>query len=271
MRRIATSLVAAVILAAAGLPLAPAAVAAPGPAESYLFVVDGSQIKVMPEKGNAGRIVITEPSAIRFSDRPYRHVRPIPLRAMLNEFGWSPSTLALADATPNASISIAGKRSRVVDIGKAEIRKGKLVLHVISIDGPLQAAKGAGSVFIDNVDSAPTFPQTQSTELYTDPTFGTTYTATATLTSPTSATVSILADGRTVLTTVLTPTTPSSPVSGTLPDGYEVPMVLVFSASAQFNEIGVSVFLSGTIMGPDVQDNPVDPVEVSASWGFLPD
>lgn len=271
MRRLATSLIAGAALAVSGLTLAPAASAAPGPAESYLFVVDGSQIKVMPEKGNAGRIVITDPSAIRFSDRPYRHVRPMALRAMLAEFGWSPSTSRLADATPNASISVAGERSRVVDIGRAEIRKGKLVLHVISIDGPLQAAKGAGSVFIDNVDAAPTFPQTQSTVLYTDPTFGTTYTATATLTGPTSATVNVLADGTTVLTAVLTPATPATVLLGTLPDGYAIPMDLEIPVYASFSSRGVVVGLNGTIMGPDDDDNLDGPVSVSATWNFFLD
>jgi hypothetical protein len=269
MRRFATSLIACAALMVSGLTLAPSASAAPGPAESYLFVVDGSQIKVTPEKGTAARVVITDPSAIRFSDRPYRHVRPIALRALLGEFGWSPTTLKLADTTPNASISIAGERSRVVDIGKAEIRKGRLVLHVISIDGPLQAAKGAGSVFIDNVNPADTFPQTQTADLYIDPTFGTTYTATATLTSPTSATVNVLANGATVLSAVLTPATPTAILLGTLPDGYGIPMVLNIPVYATFDPEGVSVVLSGTIMGPDADDIPLDPVPVSATWGFF--
>lgn len=268
MRRLAMSLVAAVILAAAGLPLAPAAVAAPGPAESYLFVVDGSQIKVVPEKGNAGRIVITEPSAIRFSDRPYRHVRAIALRAMLNEFGWSPSTLSLADSTPNASISIAGKRSRVVDIGKAEIRKGKFVLHVIGIDGPLKVAKGAGSVFIDNADSAPTFPQSQSTEIYTNPTFGTEFTVVTTLTSATSATISLVADGDTLWTAIVDTSAPETSQVFTLGDGYVVPLTFDMGVSAAFLASAVSVNLSATIQGPDAQDNLLPPVVVSENWLF---
>lgn len=268
VRRLAISLLATAALAVTGLTLAPSASAVPGPAESYLFVVDGSQIKVTPGKGTTGRVVITDPSAIRFSDRPYRHVRPMALRAMLAEFGWSPSTSRLADATPNASISIAGERSRVVDIGRAEIRKGKLVLYVNSIDGPLQVAKGAGSVFIDNVDPAPTFPQTQSAVLYTDPTFGTTYTATATLTGPTSATVNVLADGTAVLTAVLTPATPATVLLGTLPNGYVIPTALEISVYASFTSRGVVVGLNGTIMGPDADDNPLPPVMVSENWLF---
>lgn len=268
VRRLAISLLATAAVAVSGLTLAPSASATPGPAESYLFVVDGSQIKVTPGKGTAGRVVITGPSAIRFSDRPYRHVRPLAVRALLDEFGWSPTTLKLAETTPNASISIAGERSRVVDIGRAEIRKGKLVLYVKSIDGPLEPAKGAGSVFIDNVNPADAFPQTQTADLYTDPTFGTTFTAMVALNSPTSATISILADGTTVLTTVLTPETPSTTLFGTLPDGYEIPMTLELPVVAQFNPLGVSVALVGTIMGPDADDNPLPPVMVSENWLF---
>ena len=152
MRRFG-SLLTAVLVAGLLAPAAsaPAAHASLGPPESYLFVVDAADVRVVPEKGTAARIVLTDPSALRFSDRPYRHVRPMSLRDMLAEFGWTPERLKLEDPTPNASISIAGQRSRIVEIRKAHFRQGKLILHVLGIDGPLKSARGAGSVFIDNV------------------------------------------------------------------------------------------------------------------------
>lgn len=268
MRRLITTTLAAITLAATAIVAPAAASAAPGPAESYLFVVDASQVKVMPGKGKAARIVLSDAAAIRFSDRPYRHVRPMSLRAMLEEFGWSPQTLKLADSTPNASVSIGGQRSRVVDIGKAEIRKDKLVLHVTGIDGPLKAARGAGSVFIDNATPAPTFPQTQTSTLYVDPTFGKTFTATATLTSATSMTVTILYDGETQITIALSPTQPISTLAATIEDGYQIRFTVDVSASAEFSESAVAAALTGTIIGPDADDDLLPPAPVSAIWGF---
>lgn len=268
MRRLITGVLAPITIAAAAIAVPTAATAAPGPTESYLFVVDASQVKVVPGKGTAGRIVLTDPSALRFSDRPYRHVRPMSVRNLLREFAWSPQTLTLADPTPNASISVGGRRSQIVDISKAEFRKGNLVLHVTGIDGALQAVKGAGSIFIDNVESAPVFPQTQTTSLYTDPTFGKTFTATATLTSATSMTVTVLLDGETQMTINLSPTQAVSSLSATVYDGYQIRFAVDVSTSAEFSESAVAAVLSGTIIGPDADDDLLPPALVSAVWTF---
>lgn len=268
MRRLVTAVLAPIILATAALAAPGAAAAAPGPDESYLFVVDATQVKVTPGKGKAARIVLTDPSALRFSDRPYRHVLPMTVRTMLAEFDWSPQSLKLAEPTPNASLSIGGQRSRIVNIDKAEIRKGTLVLHVTGIDGALTAMKGAGSVFIDNVEPAPVFPQTQTASLYTDPTFGKTFTATATLTSATSLTVTILYDGVTQMTIDLSPAQTISSLAATIRDGYQIQFTVDASASAEFSESAVVATVTGTIIGPDADDDLLPPAPVSAIWAF---
>jgi hypothetical protein len=68
----------------------------------------------------------------------------------------------LKASTPNASISIAGERSQIVDIKRARISDGVLVLRVKGLTGPLNSGKGAGSLFIDN---APTYPQSQTFDI----------------------------------------------------------------------------------------------------------
>ena len=157
----------------------------PGPAESYLFTVDSSNVKVIPGKDHAGKIVIDNPDAIRWSDRPYRHALDISVQELLREFGWSPKTLRLAADTPNASVSVAG-HSEIVDIRKVRKQEGRLVLFVRSIDGPLTAASGPGSVVIDNVILYPV-AQTQAADAV--------HTFTATLTSPTALTVDLYENG----------------------------------------------------------------------------
>lgn len=126
----------------------------PGPQESYLFTVDGARVTVAPGKGDAAKVVITEPDAIRFSDRPYRHQLGMTITQMLGEFGWDATTHKLARATPNAAVSIGG-HSQVVDIRKAVPHPGRLVLSVRGIAGPLTAVSGPGSLFIDNTVTFP--------------------------------------------------------------------------------------------------------------------
>ena len=160
MRRLAAAVCLSMTVALCAA--APAqAKALPGPAESYLFVVDGTPVKVLPGKGNAARIVIEDPDATRFSDRPFRHERPMSVAGMLGEFDWSAKTHRLAPATPNAAISVAG-RSQIVDIRKAWTFPDRLVLSVRGLKGPLTAAQGPGSIFIDNTV---TFPMAQTVAL----------------------------------------------------------------------------------------------------------
>ena len=129
---------------------APPAHADPGPAASYLFVIDASSLRVAPAKGNSARIVLTDPKALRFTGDPYPLVREVSVRGVLERLGWSETTSRFPRRAPLASLSIAGERSRVVALGKAQIREGKLILRGYGIDGPLAKASGPGSAFINN-------------------------------------------------------------------------------------------------------------------------
>lgn len=247
MRRIGSVTLAAVALVAMGLPLAVPASAAPGPDESYLFVVDADHLRVVPAKGVAARIVLTGPSALRFSDRPYRHVRPMTLRAMLAEFGWTPTSLSLEDPKPNASVSLAGRRSQIVEIRQARLRDGKLVLSVLGIDGPLKRGEGPGSIFIDNVS---------------DPC------STVQLTPDVAATVCLITTGFlqfAVTVTIagtqyatLSDANPTAKILATVSGA--VPTDLDLTVTLQFTSTGATVYFSGYA----ITDSPT-PIKTSAT------
>ncbi len=172
MRRLTRTLTGLIIgsLAATSVALAPSALATPSAlsalenveATSNLFVVDAQRIEVIPGEGAIAKVVVTRPRATRFTDRPARDAAPIGVRGLLREFGWTPATKRLKASTPNASISIAGERSQIVDIKRARFTDGVLVLRVKGLTGPLTSGKGAGSLFIDN---APTYPQYQTMDI----------------------------------------------------------------------------------------------------------
>ena len=151
-------------LAITSVAVAPSALSALENVEdtSNLFVVDAQRIEVIPGEGAIAKVVVTRPRATRFTDRPARDAAPIGVRGLLREFGWTPATKRLKASTPNASISIAGERSQIVDIKRARISDGVLVLRVKGLTGPLTSGKGAGSLFIDN---APTYPQYQTLDI----------------------------------------------------------------------------------------------------------
>lgn len=149
------------VLTATSVAMAPSALANEEDT-SNLFVVDAQRIEVIPGEGAIAKVVVTRPRATRFTDRPAREAAPIGVRALLREFGWTPATKRLKASTPNASISIAGERSQIVDIKRARISDGVLVLRVKGLTGPLTSGQGAGSLFIDN---APTYPRYQTMEI----------------------------------------------------------------------------------------------------------
>ncbi len=126
---------------------------------SYLFVVDSTDIRVTPLEGDAARVEISRAAVTRFTDRPERQAESIGTRGMLREFGWTAKSKWLKDSTPNAAISIAGERSQIVDIKRARVADGRVVLRVVGINGPLVAMRGAGSIFVDN---AATYPVQQT-------------------------------------------------------------------------------------------------------------
>lgn len=160
MRRLLAAFGGAVL--AASVLIAPSVPAQAAQDVSYLFVVDSTDIRVTPLKGDAARVEITGAAVTRFTDRPEREAESIGVRGMLREFGWTAKSKRLKDATPNASISIAGERSQIVDIKRARVADGRVVLRVVGINGALESMRGAGSIFIDN---AVTYPLSQTVEL----------------------------------------------------------------------------------------------------------
>jgi hypothetical protein len=188
MRRIFATL-SGMALAAAAL-VAPSLSAHAAQDVSYLFVVDSTDIRVTPLEGDAARVEISRAAVTRFTDRPAREAESIGTRGMLREFGWTAKSKRLKDSTPNAAISIAGERSQIVDIKRARVADGRVVLRVVGINGPLESMRGAGSIFIDN---ALTYPLTQSVDIsLTDTDVPTTLTtATVVIQTATTATVTI--------------------------------------------------------------------------------
>ena len=180
----------------------------PGPPESYLFTVDSPQMTLKPGKGEAATLVITEPNAIRWSDRPYRHERDMAIREMLAEFGWDARTHRLAKDTPNASVSIGG-HSQIVDIRKAVRHPDRLVLSVRGIAGRVTPGAGPGSVVIDNVT---TYPSTQKYIVDSE----TSCYLSVTATSSTSVTVTSHTRGLPTASVTLTPTSHSATLAGPL-------------------------------------------------------
>ncbi len=153
---------------------------------SYLFVVDSTDIRVTPLEGDAARVEISRAAVTRFTDRPAREAESIGTRGMLREFGWTAKSKRLKDSTPNAAISIAGERSQIVDIKRARVADGRVVLRVIGINGPLESMRGAGSIFVDN---AATYPVQQTLPIqFVEEPVGS---ATITWTSPSLATLEI--------------------------------------------------------------------------------
>lgn len=143
------------VLMAAGLTLAvaPQAYAAPpadAPPKSYLYVVDASNITVIPSaSGKRAKVIVRDARVTRFTDRPYRDEVRITVEQMLEEFQWDGATKKWGDPTPNAGVSVAGQRTEIVDIRRSSGDEDRLVLHVKDLHETLRAISGAGAIFID--------------------------------------------------------------------------------------------------------------------------
>lgn len=227
--------------------------APPGPPESYLFVVDGSRVTILPGKENAARIVIRTPEATRFSDRPYRHDMAMSVTEMLEEFGWSSRTHRLAADTPNAAVSVRG-RSQIVDIRKAWVFPDRLVISVRGLDGPVSAGSGRGSIFIDNVT---TYPVIQNVPLGGD------YSAQVTLTSATSASVEISSPGWVFPGVPTLSTTGPTSITMEQYNGGAQELVTV-TVSAIFTSSSVTVMITGTATPSGTTTGVVDLYGVAA-------
>ena len=153
--RVAGAFVATAALAITINPMAYAAAPVDAPPESYLYVIDASSIKVIPsESGKSAKVIVRDAQVTRFSDRPYRHQLRITLDEMHREFQRDARTQRWGDPTPNAGVSVAGKRTEIVDIQRSSGDKRRLVLHVKDVHRTLTAMSGTGAIFIDNVEVA---------------------------------------------------------------------------------------------------------------------
>lgn len=171
-------------LAFATAPQAYAAPPADVPPESYLYVIDASNIKVVPsDSGKRAKVILLDAKVTRFSDRPYRHQLRISLDEMHREFERDAKTQRWGDPTPNAGVSVAGQRTEIVDIQRSSGDKNRLILHVKDVHRTLTPVSGTGAVFIDNVTA---YPVTQ--QMVIDTSWGSYYTAIAN--SATSVTIS---------------------------------------------------------------------------------
>jgi hypothetical protein len=182
VRRRLALLLAAVLAAAIGTIAVPQAQATdPEPIPlSYLFTIDSDLVRVLPGKGDFGRVVVSLPAtATRFTDRPVREAEQVGVRQVLRAFGWSQARNRFTGKVPNAAVSIGGQPSQVVELRRAHIRDRRLVITVKSLEGALDKRRGAGSVFIDNAD--PAAPASQSMAIgYSGLSFTSTYAPDAT-------------------------------------------------------------------------------------------
>ena len=142
------------LIATAGFVItAPQAYAAPSvnaPPKSYLYVVDASNITVIPSaSGKRAKVIVMNARVTRFTDRPYRQEERITVEQMLKEFQWDVVTKKWGDPTPNAAVSVAGQRTEIVDIKRSSGGKDRLVLHVKDLHETLRAVSGTGAIFID--------------------------------------------------------------------------------------------------------------------------
>ena len=134
----------------------------------------------------------------------------------------------MSPETPNASITIAGERSQVVDIRKVRVHDDRIVLSVRGLAGALEAQSGPGAVFIDDVI---VYPWVQTADL------GDGVTATVTLLGPTALTATLDHNGTNDGSCTLTPRV-YRPCTVTVPD---MPEPLPYSMSAKFGPTDVVV------------------------------
>jgi len=155
MRRIVTAVLTAIALLSGAVAISPVA-----SADEWLYVLSSKDVRVIPSKADAGRIVMRgEIAAVQFTDRPDRRSSGTSTRTVLRDFGWTPATGKLTGKAPNAAVAIDGDLTQTFLITRAKVARDKVVLYVRSLDGKLTADSGAGAVFIDDASG------TQSTSL----------------------------------------------------------------------------------------------------------
>lgn len=258
-----TAACAGLIAASLALVLAPAATAAPppdAPPETYLYIIDGSYITLIPsESGKRAKIIVNDAKVTRFSDRPYRHQLRISVDEMLREFEWDAVTKKWADPTPNAGVSIAGQRTEIIDIKRSTGDKDRLVLHVKDVHKTLKPVSGTGAIFIDNVVA---FPIVKTSPIIPTSSF------VVTLTSPTSVTVSATQRGGTKgkditlnapSTVAGKPVTAQATITALLPqldeEGRTVILPGTYTVTAEFTMTQVTVSFGYPVANQEADSN----------------
>lgn len=232
MPRIASTALAAaftsIAVALTGLAISPAAVA-----DEWLYVLASDDIRVVPGKGDAARVVLrSDIEAIQFTDRPERASNATNTRTVLRDFGWTPASGVLTGKAPNAAISIGSSAVQVVEIRRATVTKDKVTLFVRGLGGPVDAARGVGAIFIDDASGG------QTTEVSSSVIADANYNPQG----PAIA-VSFQSNGITLWSGTLSPSDPSA----TVPSSNAGNVSMSGRIDATFSAGGAQVIFSGTV------------------------
>jgi len=219
-------------------------------ADEWLYVLSADDVRVIPGKGDAARVVLrSDIETIQFTDRPERASNATTPRTVLRDFGWTPQGGTLTGKTPNAAISIGGSPVQVVEIRRALVKKDKVTLFVRGLDGRINALSGAGAVFIDDASGG------QSTAVSPAVIADTDYNP-----QGPSISVSFESKGVTMWSGNLTPESTSVSV----PSVSAGNVSLAGQLNAEFTSTGARVLFSGTVTDSG-QDSQVTGLTIG-SW-----
>ena len=229
MRRTLTALISAVTLVLTGGLLA--ALATPAHADEWLYVLSSEDVRVIPGKGESGRVVLrADLDATQFTDRPDRLSSDATVRSILSDFDWDRATGRLSGKVPNAAVAIDGDSTQVVEIRRATVASNKVTLFVRSLDGPLSKERGSGAVFIDAASG--TLTTAVSADVLADSDY-----------NPQGPTISVTfsSKGITLWSGTLTPASPSASV----PTSSAGSVSISGTVSAEFSDSGAQVTFTG--------------------------
>ncbi|MGI9374432.1 MAG: hypothetical protein ACR2OJ_18260 [Hyphomicrobiales bacterium] len=134
-------------------PMPPPGPAHPGSAHAEtipsLFVLNAKGAKL---DGNTLTLNGVSANSIIFADRPTRAAGHIPTRSLVDD--WSQGDDSFAKTPPNATVSVAadeGKSTKeiVVTLKSPKLDGETLIFDVNVIQGDIQGANGAATVFVD--------------------------------------------------------------------------------------------------------------------------
>lgn len=238
MRRFTTALLTSICVTLAAVVTTPVAAA-----DQWLYVLAADDIRVVPGKGDAARVVVhSNIEAIQFTDRPARTSDRTTPRTVLRDFGWPGPSGTLTGKSPNAALSISGAPTQVFEIRRATVTKNKVTLFVRGLNGPLAATRGSGAIFIDDASGAQT--TAVSSTVIADANY-----------NPQGPSISITfeSNGITLWSGTLTPTN----TSATVPSSSEGATTLSGSVTAEFSGTGAQVLFTGTVTDSGTPDQVV--------------